>query len=497
MTKWKPQTADYQAAVKSQNPWQILGTVPKELSPNSLRPLARVLWRQLVLPAATRHQIILGPRRVGKTTVMYQTVSALIEHGIRPNRLWWLRLDHPLLMDWPLGDLVQQIIQASNATAREPAFVFLDELTYADRWDLWLKTFFDEHYPVRIVGTSSATAAMRQRGTESGVGRWDEQYLAPYLFTEYLDLVRRRKSFECGTSLGDTIGKAIDGQLQITGLAEDRRRFLLTGGFPELLLSEKRPDEASELLRSQRVLRSDAIEKAIYKDIPQAFKIDDPTKLERLLYVLAGQMTGVMSTRTIATDIQSTAPTVERYVGFLERAFMVFTLQNYSPTEESIQRRGKRLYFVDGAVRNAALLRGIAPLGDSTERGILVENMAASHLRALAYQEQVRLYYWRQKDDLEVDLVYDHPDDPLAFEVTASASHHYKGLMAFQQKFARFRGRCYLVSESTDLVQATDDRPGRLPLDVFLVLVGCQEQRALENRIGKMATAEGNQLLLF
>lgn len=497
--KWRPQRTDYQAALRTQNPWQLLGTVPKELSPPTLRPLAKVLWQSLVGRDVVRHQIILGPRRVGKTTVMYQTVERLIAHGIGPDRLWWLRLDHPLLMDWDLGDMVRQIAEASRASAAKPVFLFLDEVTYADRWDLWLKTFFDEKWPVRIVGTSSATAAMRERGTESGVGRWDEHYLAPYLFTEYLDLKQfSHPGIACEKSLGLTIGKVIDQAATATGLSEMRRQFLLTGGFPELLLEERRADEASELLRSQRVLRSDAIEKAVYKDIPQTFKIEDPTKLERLLYVLAGQMTGILSPNTVSADWEMSAATVERYVGYLERAFVVFSLSNYSASEESVQRRGKKLFFVDGAVRNAALLRGAAPISDLSEMGILIENMAASHLRALAYQEDVRLYYWRHKAGCEVDFVYDHPDDPVGFELTKSDRHHWKGVKAFQEKFPKFRGSCYLVSQNEALSQPTLDEPGRIPLDLFLTIVGRQEQYALENRITRSANKdEAGQMLLF
>ena len=427
---------------------------------------------------------------------MYQTVRQLLDRQISADRLWWLRLDHPLLIDWSLGDMLQQIVNITRATVDEPAFVLLDEITYAEKWDLWLKTFFDEKWPVRIIGTSSATAALRERGTESGVGRWNEQYLAPYLFTEYLDLKSIPYDVSCERLLSQTIDHLIDRPSQPSVLSESRRRFLLTGGFPELLIDERRTDEASELLRSQRVLRSDAIEKAVYKDIPQAFNIQDPAKLERLLYVAAGQMTGVFSPHTVASSLELSAATIERYIAFLERAFIVFTVPNYSASEESVQRRGKKLYFVDGAVRNAALLRGIAPISDANEMGMLVENMAASHLRALAYQEDVRLYHWRKKGN-EVDFVYDHPDDPLAFEVTTSSTHNHKSIHAFQQAYPKFRGACYIVGDFKSAKRPTLDEPGLLPLDLFNLAVGCQERHALENRIDVSKQKEDGQLRLF
>ena len=83
MVKWKPRSDDYAAVFRSQNPWQSLGIVPEELAPPTRRPLANVLWRTLLDAGSKRHQIILGPRRVGKTTVMYQTVKQLLEQRMK------------------------------------------------------------------------------------------------------------------------------------------------------------------------------------------------------------------------------------------------------------------------------------------------------------------------------------------------------------------------------------------------------------------------------
>jgi predicted AAA+ superfamily ATPase len=261
----------------------------------------------------------------------------------------------------------------------------------------------------------------------------------------------------------------------------------LTGGFPELLLSGHagRDDEATILLESQRILRSDAVDRAIYKDIPQAFNIDNPMLLERLLYTLAGQVTGILSPQAICQGLGGLSqPTFDRYLSYLERAFLVFTVQNYSGSEASRQKRGRKLYFVDPAVRNAALQRGLGPLTDHAEMGVLLENMAAAHLHALGEVGQVRLYYWRDRDD-EVDLIYDHPDSPLAFEIGLSAGHHRRGLQAFMERYPRFRGRCYMVS-SNGVASRPEDRSdgiGTLPLDLLLLAAGAQAAAELDRRL--------------
>lgn len=484
---WQPGENDYRQVFEEQNPWHRTGEVPPAWALSVERPLAVHLWRRILQNTPKRFQLILGPRRVGKTTSMYQTASRLITEGVAVRRICWLRLDHPLLMNIDLGILVRGLIEAARATPEEPAFVFLDELTYYNDWDRWLKTFYDDGWPLTVTGSSSSTAALRQSRTESGVGRWEEQYLAPYLFGEFLELFEQPVDVAAGTNLSETIAM-IGAALPMPHLADLRRRFILTGGFPELLIASKasREDEASLLLESQRTLRSDAVELAIYKDLPQAFGIDNPMLMERLLYTLAGQIGGIFSPTKIAQSLPNLSEaTIERYLSYLERAFLVFTLPNYSGNEGARQRRGKKLYFVDCAVRNAALQRGLAPLSDSVEMGALIENLAASHLHALGQLAQVRVYHWRHQND-EVDLVFDHPEFPMAFEIGSSSRHSRQGLRRFVELHPRFRNRAYLVAPETTTTNpvSSPEGIGTLTLDAFLLAVSAQAASELRRRLG-------------
>jgi predicted AAA+ superfamily ATPase len=486
MATWRPQPDDLQRVFDEQNPWQRTGGVPTTLARDVERPLAKLLWQRLMRDDPHRFQVVLGPRRVGKTTALYQTVRHLLTAGIEPHRIWWLRLDHPLLLQELLGDLVRDVVEASGGGDERPAFLMLDELVYTDRWDLWLKTFFDEQWPVRIAATSSATAVLRERRLESGVGRWSEQHLTPYLFGEFLELVDAAAPPVVEETLARTLRSQSVGRRADADLAAWRRRLMLVGGFPELLSSARdrtEPDEASVLLESQQVLRSDAVERAVYKDIPQSFGVDNPMMLERLLYVLAAQMTGLLSPTNICSELGLAQPTFDRYLSYLEQAFLVFTLPNYSGREATIQKRGRKLYFVDGAIRNAALQRGLAPLDNPMELGALLENLVAANLRSLALQTGVRLHHWREGRH-EVDLIYDHPDEPLAFEIGSSPDHPRAGLRALVDRHRRFEGRCYVVAPQAGVTHPTETNIGTLPLDLLLQIVGAHAAAALATNLG-------------
>ncbi|MGA2233773.1 MAG: DUF4143 domain-containing protein, partial [Tepidisphaeraceae bacterium] len=247
---------------------------------------------------------------------------------------------------------------------------------------------------------------------------------------------------------------------------------------------DKPADDATILLQSQRTLRNGAVIKAVYQDIPQAFSIDSPMLLERVLYTLAGQFTGVLSPQSVCNALHLSQPTFDRYLSYLQQAYLVFTLPNYSGSEASVQKRGRKVYFVDGAIRNAALQRGIVPLSDDREMGMLMENLAAGHLHALSLQSQIRLYHWRDGDD-EVDLVYDDPNHPLAFEIGSSSAHHRGGLRAFSERYKKFKGNCYLVSTdpSARKPEHSNDGIGAIPIDLFLLCLGLQAERELVKRL--------------
>jgi len=487
---WIPSSDDYVDVLVEQNPWWSTAAVPEALAREVERPLGTHLRSRVRSNEPRRFQIVLGPRRVGKTTCLYQTVRHMIKEGIPPSEIWWLRLDHPLLMDIPLDALMRVVLRNRSKDSKLPRFVFLDEVTYSNKWDSWLKTFYDEQWPVSIAGSSSSTAVLKDRRMESGIGRWDEQYLAPYLFPEFLDLLHKPVELPVKATLAHTIDSSLVCNEPLADLSAMRRMFIVTGGFPELLLSyvrghESDTDEQSLLLQSQRTLRSDAVERAIYKDIPQAFGVDNPMILERLLYTLAGQVTGILSPASICRSISSLSqPTFDRYLSYLCQAFLLFTLPNYSGTEETRQRRGRKLYFVDGAVRNAALQRGIRPLNDPGEMGLLLENLVAGHLHALCQQSEVRLYHWREGQD-EVDLIYDHPTEPIAFEISLSAGHSRRALSRFVEKHPRFSNRSFLVAPTAPATRPEDNRSGigTLPVDLLLVAIGRQAQYHLKQRL--------------
>ncbi len=481
-----------------QNPWHSTSDIPERFKPLKERPMARWLWMRLLGDYLHRFLIILGPRRTGKTVTMYQTVRRLLDNGIPAHRIWWVSLDHPRLALQDLEELAQFVISRSGATHDKPVFWFLDELVYADRWDLWFKQFYDQGLPIKLTASSSAASALRQGRLESGVGRWDEFYLGPCLLSEALRLLRFSFSVDPGPQLSQTLEENLMVALP-SHVSRIRDRLLAVGGYPELLLAREgakqwpglpsMPAGQASLADLMEKLRSDAVERVIYRDIQQWAAVARPLVVEKLAYLLADRPGGLASPQNLARSLAISAPTVDSYLSYLEWAYMVFPLPGYWSGERATQRRGRKYYLVDPALRSAILQRPSYGEEPGSVQGQLVENLAASHLHALGRQERVRVFYWRHRNR-EVDLIYDDPRQPVAFEIALSRRHSRAGLLSFMEQHPRFRGHCYLVVAHDPISlspRETTDGIGELPLDLFLLVVGRQYDQALATRLGSPA----------
>ena len=228
--------SNLQDLILLQNPWLKDGRVPDHLALPRERPLAKYLFQRSLNSSLKRYLILLGPRRVGKTTVMYQTIRYFLKENIPAHRILWVRLDHPELVGIKLGDIVEFAIERSKANLKNPVFLFLDELVYAEKWDLWLKTFYDEAWPVQIIASSSSSAALHNKKRESGTGRWEEVYMFPYLLNELLQLKGVKTDVPVKESLLETVEElASSPSLLKWDLEQAFQELIALGGFPESL----------------------------------------------------------------------------------------------------------------------------------------------------------------------------------------------------------------------------------------------------------------------
>ncbi len=482
-------SSELEAIIDAQSPWRdnrMRFHRSSELLPE--RRLVSVLWMQITqtpISQHSRHKVISGPRRVGKTTVLRHLAQRLVlEARVAPEKVVYISMDEPALSGQRFDTVLEKTIKITQATMETPAFVLADEIAYAEHWDRALKIAYDdpERYPVRIVATSSSAIEMAKGIQESGAGRWVHHFLLPCQFSEQASIASRpiAQTDYPGTTLAEILASVPQGYESSKKAREALDEFSVSGGFPEGAYHLGDSEEMSaHVLEHYNNLR-EALVKVTRVDIPQMFSSRHPEKSGELLYLLAQQPCGLLNLEVLSNDLGISKPTTENILGYLEDAMVVFRLPDYTGSI----RKAKKWCFLDNAIA-AALSYQTRETVLAQWRGLALENMVGAALFELVRQSQfgTRLFHCRE-NGREIDFVLVEGNDaqPVAINVSSSHRHGLASMKYLIKRHPEFTKNAYLVSPD-----AVADRIGdikTLPLAEFLLAVEYRKDILVRKRVG-------------
>ncbi len=389
------------------NPWWTTG----EIHPALLKEYRRFAYyeamQRLDQKDIRRTVILTGTRRVGKTTIEYQMMDALIKRGVSPLQIVFISLDHPMLKLSNLGDILE--CYHENVWPTQDVYYFFDEVQYAGEWDKWLKTIYDTQPETRCVATGSASPALIQGSAESGAGRWSVIQIPTLSFYEYCALIGIEIP-DLGPEARPTAFLRMSQQqrtkimMKLSPLQNHFNRYLTVGGFPELAL-------AGNDIMAQQVLREDVVDKVLKRDLPVLYNIRSPLELERVFLYLCNVSSSVVSFTTMAKELEGVSRvTVENYVKYLESANLIYQSWPVDIGGRKPLKSQPKIYIADAAIRGAVLMDDDL-MTNPTELGKVVETAVYKHVASFYYRLATRVGYSRGgPKDNEVDIVVDYPN---------------------------------------------------------------------------------------
>lgn len=404
--------ADVVAILRGFNPWWA-GRPSETLA---FRRLAyQICDRRLRDPQLRRAVLLTGPRRVGKTTILTQIAQGRVLEGRDPKSILYLSLDHPILKLVSLPDILRLYHENVHPESR-PTLLLLDEVQYADEWELHVKQFVDRNPEYRILATGSASVVQRQQLVDTGVGRWTRVPIPTLSFYEFLrirgdelpdipDDLRPSDLFRMiAAELGD-IGERFRPLMPLF------RRYLVVGGFPETA-------RHADIGFCQRLLREDVVERVLKRDMTALFGIRNVNDLERLFIYLCLHSGGIMAMQACAKELGASTATVANHLEALEQANLIYRLRPAEIGGKKVLKARHKIYLVDAALCNAVLLRGEEVIDDPSQAGPIVETTILRHLFAYHYADTPQILYWRDaKTEREVDIVIKSPKYTIPVEV--------------------------------------------------------------------------------
>ena len=189
----------------------------------------------------------------------------------------------------------------------------------------------------------------------------------------------------------------------------------LKGGFPlPLLTRNNHLDE--EWYRY-------FVQSYIKRDLAPMFGIVLSEKtVENFWKMLAGNNGALFNRQTYAGSLGVTAPTVSRYLHYMEAAFLVNELQPWSVNTGKRLVKMPKIYIRDSGILHA--LNGIKSLDDlfgSIHAGVSWEGFVIEQLRLV--RENCDLYFYRTHNGAEADVVLVKGNQPIAcIEIKISTS---------------------------------------------------------------------------
>ena len=173
--------------LKAYNPWWTTGIMNPKMSRTYKRFAFYEAMKWLEQRDLRRTVVLTGARRVGKTTIQYQIVEALLNRDVAPKKIVFISMDHPMLKLAGFNEILE--CYHENIYAEQDCYYFFDEVQYAQDWDKWLKTIYDTQPDTQVVATGSASPALIKGDQESGAGRWTVIQIPTMSFYEYCELL--------------------------------------------------------------------------------------------------------------------------------------------------------------------------------------------------------------------------------------------------------------------------------------------------------------------
>ena len=336
-----------------------------------------------------RAELILGPRQVGKST--------MLDHLVQNQR--FIKLtgededDLSILAD-PKTFL--------TLTQQFPN-VIIDEAQFVPNIGRVIKRLVENNTTdSRIFVTGSSALDLGGHLKESAAGRFNSYNLWPLSLEE---LAEHSSWIEVKRQINDR---------------------MIYGCHPDVIND---PAHAKEYLL-------DFTDSILYKDLFKLAEVRKPTDLTKLVTFLAANVGSEIRYGSIASELGIQNKTIERYVDLLASCFILKVVPSWMRNPTAELKLSKKIYFYDNGIRNA-LLKNFAPVPAREDKGALWENLFfTERLKLHAFRRDGgEIYFWRTKKQHEMDFIEIVNGTIAAFECKAGNKINSTSIRAFSRAY--------------------------------------------------------------
>ena len=380
--------------IRFENPWWKSGII----DPYYAEMPQRMYFEQFESLAAERDVqralVLMGPRRVGKTVMLYHWVQHLINENTNPRKIIFITIENPIYNNNSLEQLFSYAREAAgDADNVNDWVVIFDEIQYLKDWDVHLKSLVESYRKTKFVVSGSAAAALQFKSRESGAGRFSNFMLPPITFYEYINMQKLDHLVKpIKLPWGDDKVPFYEA-LDIKEFNKHFLNYINFGGYPEAIFSE------TVRRNPERFIRQDVVDKVLLRDLPSLYGIADVQELNSLFTTIAYNTGQEFSLETLSRQSGSPKNSIKKYLEYLEAAFLIRIVRRIDQSGKRFLRDNFfKIYLTNPSLRSA-LFSPIDPLDELM--GALTETAIFSQWM---HRQNFTPYYARWNNG-EVDMV--------------------------------------------------------------------------------------------
>lgn len=446
--------------IRFENPWWKNGQIDPYYAEMPQRKYFKRFESLASERDVQRALVLMGPRRVGKTVMLYHWVQHLINENTDPRKIIFITIENPIYNNNSLEQLFSFAREAvGNADDLSDWVVIFDEIQYLKDWDIHLKSLVESYRQCKFVVSGSAAAALQYKSKESGAGRFSDFMLPPITFYEYINMQNL-----------DYLIKPIklpwgDDKVpffEATDIKQFNKHFfdyINFGGYPEAIFSEavrKNPE---------RFIRQDVVDKVLLRDLPSLYGIADVQELNSLFTTIAYNTGQEFSLETLSRQSGSPKNSIKKYLEYLEAAFLIRIIRRIDQSGKRFMRDNFfKIYLTNPSLRSA-LFSPIDPLDELM--GALTETAIFSQWM----HRQNFIPYYARWNNGEVDMVgINRKDLKAAWALEIKWSNKYVKEPLKLKSLFKF---CYENNLSQALVTTVSHNTVKTINDIELTFIPC------------------------
>ncbi len=299
------------------NPWWQDNEVSQDLAKSYKREIINKVkevqsYRQII--------IISGLRRVGKTTLLYQTIKDLLIKS-ESKRVFYFNFDKEVKSLVELFEDYQHLTGINYK--KEKISVFFDEITKLHKWASELKLIYDSHPNIKFYISSSSSINLEDEAIKNLAGRYFLININPLSFKEFLELSNKQKFLQSPNLFEKELKK-------------DFFSYLLRS-FPETV-------DWGNALIVKDYLKTTIIDKIIKLDIPERFDNINKGLLFSLLELFYKEPGYYLDYDSLSKNLRISKSTLYDHIYYLEFCYLIRIARNFRPNTLSTSRKLQRVY---------------------------------------------------------------------------------------------------------------------------------------------------------